>query len=57
MKTNPMLRALDHKIAELIKQKAALEGQLDVLKATRSELAALVRRRPKPATPAQEKAA
>ena len=49
MKTNPMLRALDHKIADIIRQRAALEGQLEVLKATRAELAGLVRKRAKAA--------
>lgn len=53
MKTNPMLRALDNKIAEIIKRKTELEGQLEVLRATRKELEQLVRRRTKPAvTPA-----
>lgn len=54
MKTNPMLRALDHKIADIIRQRAALDGQLEVLKATRAELAALVRKRPGKAKPAIE---
>ncbi len=57
MKTNPMLRALDNKIAEIIKRKTELEGQLEVLRATRKELEQLVRRRTKPTvTPAQNAA-
>lgn len=55
MKTNPMIRSLDHKIADLIRRKTEIEGHLEVLKALRVELTGLVRRRkPAPSVKAQE---
>lgn len=50
MKQNPMLKALDGKIAELEAQRAALAAQIDTLNETRAELAGLVRKR-KPKQP------
>lgn len=47
MKTNPMVRALDHKIADLIRQRSQIDGHLEVLKALRVELSGLVRKRGK----------
>jgi hypothetical protein len=49
MKINPMVRALDHKIADLIKQRSEIEGHLEVLKALRVEMSGLVRKRGKAA--------
>lgn len=48
MKSNPMLKALDVKIAGVMTQQLELERQLAMLKNLRSELAPLVRKRGKP---------
>lgn len=46
MKTNPMLRAVDRKIAELLARQSALDGELALLRKLKEELAPLVRKRP-----------